>query len=277
MSVALEVTVLGCGSSAVVPRAIGDWGQCDPANPRNRRSRCSLLVRRPAVAGIGPATTVIVDAAPEFRLQCVAADVRRQDGLLITHDHADQCHGLDDIRAFALVQRQRIACWADEITAGALMRRFGYVFEGEGSYPAIANLHRTAPHGETWEVDGPSGPIPVVSSDQDHGGVRSLGYRFGDVAYSSDVVGLPEASLAALQGLDLWIVDALRERPHPTHAHVDMALEWIARVKPRRAVLTNMHIDLDYDALAARLPAGVEPAYDGMRLTGGAEESVSRA
>lgn len=261
----LEVLILGCGSSAGVPRADGDWGACDPTEPRNRRSRCSLMVRRKTTAGEGAETTLIVDAAPEFRLQTSAAKVARLDALLLTHDHADQCHGIDDIRAFALRQQARIACWADEETRGSLLRRFGYVFHGQGAYPAIADLHETPEHDTPWEVIGPSGPIPVLTFEQDHGfGVKSLGYRFGPAAYSSDVVDLPEASFEALQGLDLWIVDALRYRPHPTHAHLDKALAWIERVKPRRAVLTNMHIDLDYGELSRRLPAGVTPAHDGL-------------
>jgi phosphoribosyl 1,2-cyclic phosphate phosphodiesterase len=249
-----------------VPRADGAWGACDPADPRNRRSRCSLLVRRRSADGPAAETTLIVDAAPELRLQAVAAGVRRLDGLLLTHDHADQCHGIDDIRAFAIAQRARIGVWMDAATEASLMQRFGYIFHGEGLYPAIADLHATPEHGMAWEVPGPTGPIPVKTFEQDHGGVKSLGYRFGSIAYSSDVVDLPEASFAALEGLDLWIVDALRYTPHPTHAHVDKALAWIERVKPKRAVLTNMHFDFDFSQLARQLPEGVEPAYDGLRI-----------
>ena len=263
----LEVVILCCGSSAGVPRADGAWGACDPADRRNWRSRCSLLVRRVSGEPQDRWTSLVVDASPEFRLQAAAARIGRLDGLLLTHDHADQCHGIDDIRAFAIRLRRRIDCWMDEATKATMLRRFGYVFHGEGGYPAIADLRDTPAHGVTWRVDGPSGAIPVVTFDQDHGGIRSLGYRFGSVAYSSDVVDLPEASFDALRDLDLWIVDALRYTPHPTHAHVDRALDWIERVKPRRAILTNMHIDLDYAELRRRLPAGVEPAYDGLRVT----------
>jgi phosphoribosyl 1,2-cyclic phosphate phosphodiesterase len=272
VSARLEVVVMGCGSSAGVPRADGAWGACDPADRRNVRSRCALMVRRLSGEDKGQQTTVIVDAAPEFRLQCVAANVKRLDGLLLTHDHADQCHGLDDIRAFALIQAQRIDCWMDEATAASLVRRFSYVFAGEGPYPPIANLRPIPPHGAFWSIEGPSGPIPLSSFDQDHGTVRSVGYRFGGLAYSSDVVDLPDSAFAALEDLDVWIVDALRWRPHPTHAHVERALDWIAKVRPRRAILTNMHIDLDYSELAGRLPKGVEPAFDGLRVeidTGG--------
>ena len=265
MSGVLEVTILGCGSSGGVPRADGDWGACDPANPKNRRRRCSLMVRR---KGEGPEheTTLIVDASPDLVWQTADAGAKRLDGVLLTHDHADQTHGIDDIRAFALRQRARIVCHVDAPTGASLTRRFGYIFQGEAGYPAIAELREIPAHSQAWTVQGPSGAIPIVTFDQDHGAVRSVGYRFGGVAYSSDVVDLDEAAFDALGDLDVWIVDALRWRPHPTHAHVERTLEWIARVKPRRAILTNMHIDLDYDALTAQLPAGVEAAFDGLRF-----------
>lgn len=266
MSGTLEVTILGSGSSGGVPRADGDWGACDPTNPKNHRSRCSLLVRR---VGEGPEheTTVIVDTAPDLRLQTAAAGVKRLDAVLLTHEHADQLHGLDDVRAFFIRQRARIPCFMDEPTAAAVRLRFHYAFEPQGGYPAICDLNRLPGHAEHWRVDGPSGPIPVMTFPQDHGAnMSSVGYRFGDVAYSSDVVDLPEEAFEALQGLDVWIVDALRWRPHPTHAHVEKALGWIERVRPQRAILTNLHVDLDYEALAAALPPGVEPAYDGLRF-----------
>ena len=266
MTGVLEVVILGSGASGGVPRADGNWGVCDPANPLNRRSRCSLMVRRRSAEGPERQTTVVVDASPEFRLQTSAAGARRLDALLMTHDHADQSHGIDDIRAFALVQRARIPCWMDAPTRASLEHRFGYIFSGEGYYPAIADIRDLPPHATAWRVDGPSGPIPVTTFDQDHGSLRSVGYRFGGLAYSSDVVGLSEDAFDALRGLDVWIVDALRYTPHPTHAHVDRALEWIARVRPKRAILTNMHIDLDYHELAGRLPPGVEPAFDGMTI-----------
>jgi len=265
MSGTLEFTILGCGSSGGVPRADGDWGECDPVDPRNFRTRCSMLVRRTATDP-AQATTVLVDASPDLRWQTAQAGARRLDALLLTHDHADQTHGIDDIRAFFIRQRARIPCHMDAATFASMGRRFGYVFEGEGGYPGIADPVLIPPHGQAWSVDGPSGAIPVVTFDQDHGGLRSVGYRFGDVAYSSDVVGLPEDAFEALVGLDVWIVDALRWRPHPTHAHVDLALEWAARLKPRRTILTNMHIDLDFTALSARLPPGVEAAFDGLRF-----------
>lgn len=265
MSGLLEVTILGSGSSGGVPRADGDWGACDPAEPKNLRTRCSALVRR---KGPGPEfeTTVIVDTSPDLRLQTALAGAKRLDAILFTHDHADQAHGLDDVRAFFLRQRTRIPTYMDAVTSASLTRRFDYVFQGEGGYPAICDAYAIPDHGTDWAVEGPSGAIPITTFDQDHGGIRSVGYRFGGVAYSSDVVNLDEAAFEALDGVEIWIVDALRWRRHPTHAHVERTLEWIARVRPKRAILTNLHIDLDYKDLARQLPEGVEPAYDGLRF-----------
>ena len=267
MTARLEFTLLGTGSSGGVPRADGNWGVCDPAEPRNRRGRCSMMVRRLADGPPETWTTIVIDASPEFRLQSAAASAKRLDALLLTHDHADQIHGIDDIRAFFLRQRAKIDCWMDHSTRATLLRRFGYIFEGEGMYPGIATPRDLPPHGDAWSVFGPSGTIPIVTFDQDHGGVRSVGYRIGGVAYSSDVVDLPATADDALAGLDIWIVDALRRAPHPTHAHLDKALEWIERHRPKRAILTNMHLDMDYGTLLRELPAGVEPGYDGMRFT----------
>jgi phosphoribosyl 1,2-cyclic phosphate phosphodiesterase len=268
MSNQLEFTILGCGSSGGVPRADGDWGACDPDDPRNRRSRCSLLVRKPAEAGPQESTTVLVDTSPDLQRQTSAAGANRMDGVLFTHDHADQTHGIDDLRAFAITGRRRIACHMDPVTLESLTARFGYIFKGQGSYPPICDGHLIPKHGEYWSVGGPSGDIPVVTFDQDHGfGVHSVGYRFGPVAYSSDVVELADDAFEALVGIKVWIIDALRYTPHPTHSHLEKTLAWIARIKPERAILTNMHIDLDFAALAAQLPAGVEPAYDGLRFT----------
>ncbi len=266
MSGVLEVTILGCGSSGGVPRADGAWGACDPTEPRNRRSRCSLLARRRGEGGPEHETTVLIDTSPDFREQTIAAGVKRLDAVLFTHDHADQTHGIDDLRAFAIRMFRRVPCHMDAATSASLLRRFGYIFCGENGYPAICDDIAIPEHGTPWSIDGPSGEIPVLGFDQDHGGVRSVGYRLGPVAYSSDVLDLPESAFEALKGVEVWILDALRETPHPTHAHVGRALEWIQRVKPRRAILTNMHIDLDYRALASRLPSGVEPAYDGLRF-----------
>lgn len=269
MSDALEFTILGCGSSGGVPRADGNWGVCDPADPRNRRTRCSLLVRRISAQLVGPATTLVVDTSPEFRQQLAAAGAGRLDAALFTHDHADQSHGLDDLRAFWGTMGRPIPCHFDRDCMASLTRRFDYVFEGALGYPAICEAHEIPPHGVAWEIDGPSGAIPILTFDQEHGPIRSVGYRFGDTAYSPDVSDLPPEALPALSGLKLWIIDALRWTPHPTHFTVAKALAWIERLKPERAILTNLHVDLDYETLARQLPDNVEPAYDGLRLAVG--------
>lgn len=262
---ALRFTILGSGSSGGVPRVGGDWGACDPAEPRNRRSRCGFLVQRFADAGREPkrATTVLVDTPPDLRTQLLAADVRHLDAVLYTHAHADQSHGIDDVRALAQAQGP-IPVYMDDDTRPELRRSFGYCFDGaSGGYPAILRdagvLKPFAPLG----IDGPGGPIKAMPLPLDHGVVRSMGFRIGAAAYCNDVVRIPEETFAALGALELFIVDALRYRPHPTHAHVDLALAWIERLRPTRAVLTNLHVDLDYGTLAAALPSGVEPAYDG--------------
>lgn len=267
MSDQLEFTILGCGSSGGVPRADGSWGVCDPQEPRNRRSRCSLLVRRRAEGLLEAATTVVVDTAPDFRTQMAQAGADRLDAALFTHDHADQTHGIDDLRVFFGRGGRRVPCFMDGDCAASLERRFGYIFKGENGYPAIADMHVIPTHGSNWSVDGPSGPIPISTFDQEHGPIRAVGYRFGDVAYSPDVSHLPDEALPALSDLKVWIVDALRFTPHPTHFNLETALAWIARLKPERAILTNMHVDLDYASLAAQLPDHVTPAFDGMSFS----------
>lgn len=263
----LEITILGCGSSGGVPRADGAWGDCDPTDPRNHRSRCSMLARLRSAQGPEHETTVLVDTSPDLRLQTAAAGARRIDAALLTHDHADQTHGIDDLRAFALRDGRRIPVYMDAPTERLMLQRFAYVFRGGPGYPAICEDRPLPALGEAWSIEGPSGAIPVTTFDQDHGGVRSVGYRFGPVAYSSDVVDLPPQALEVLSGVKVWIVDALRYRPHPTHFHVAKALEWITQVRPERAILTNMHIDLDFNMLMEQLPKGVEPAFDGMRFS----------
>lgn len=259
----LEATILGCGSSGGVPRLggpgnAGAWGACDPANPKNRRTRCSLLVR-------SATTNVLVDTSPDMRQQLLDARCGTLDGVLITHDHADQLHGLDDLRMVAINMRRRIDVHTDAATMPGMLARFGYCFatpEGS-SYPPIVTAHEIAEPFVPFAI----GDIPVRAFAQRHGHIRSLGFRFGGLAYSSDVNGLDDAAFAALEGVECWIVDTLRYTPHPSHAHLAQALEWIARVKPRRAVLTNLHVDLDYETLRRELPKGIEPAYDGMRIT----------
>ncbi|MGE3250337.1 MAG: MBL fold metallo-hydrolase [Hyphomonadaceae bacterium] len=263
----LRVTILGCGSSGGVPRADGAWGACDPNEPKNRRTRCGLLLQRWA-GGPGDAneaTSVLIDTAPELREQLARAGAKRLDGLVYTHDHADQTHGIDDVRAFVLNQRRALPVYMDAKTRDSLTTRFRYSFFGAAAYPAILSVADELKVGVETAIDGPGGAITLTPLMQDHGTTHSLGFRFHDAAYSNDVVALPDATLDALKGLDLWIVDALRYRPHPTHAHLEQALAWIGRNRPKRAVLTNLHIDFDYDTLKAELPVSVEPAFDGWR------------
>lgn len=263
----MVVTILGCGSSGGVPRVAMGWGACDPANPKNRRRRCSILIERPGAAGT---TTVLVDTSPDCREQLIDAGVNRLDAILITHDHADHTHGIDDVRPLVIQMRRRIRVFADARTSAVLNERFGYIFRTPpgSSYPPLLDECRLE-IGAGFAVDGPGGPIEGVPFDMEHGETRALGFRFGAFAYASDVSALPPASLDLLRGLDLLILDALRYTPHPSHFSVAEAVATIAELRPRRAVLTNLHTDLDYAALAGQLPAGIEPAFDGMTLTVG--------
>lgn len=250
----MEVTILGCGTSGGVPRIGNDWGACDPDEPKNNRRRCSIFVKNEG-------TQVLIDTSPDIRQQLLDADIDDLDGVVWTHEHADQCHGIDELRVLAIRHRKRIDVWSDNQTLSVLMRRFDYCFkqlEGNSS-PAILNEHF---------IDGPFaiGNIDFIPFVQDHGGINSLGFRMGSIGYSNDLVNLDDRGFEILAGVDTWIVDAMRYAPHPTHVNLETALKWIERLKPRRAILTNMHVDLDYQTLIRDLPKGVEPAYDGMKI-----------
>jgi phosphoribosyl 1,2-cyclic phosphate phosphodiesterase len=258
----LKFTILGCGSSGGVPRPALGWGACDPNNPKNRRRRTSLLVERRDAAGV---TRVLVDTSPDLREQLIDADVDRLDAVLYTHEHADHTHGIDDLRSLFIKQRTRVDVYLDTQTAAMMRTRFGYCFAAPpgSEYPPIVREHRLGA-GEAVTIAGQGGPITALPVLQAHGDIASLGFRFGAVGYSCDLSGMPEASAAAFAGLEVWIVDALRDRPHPSHFSVTDALAWIERLKPRRAILTNLHADLDYEELRRKLPPHVEPAFDGM-------------
>jgi phosphoribosyl 1,2-cyclic phosphate phosphodiesterase len=263
MMARLTFTILGCGSSGGVPRIGGHWGDCDPTNPKNRRRRCSLLITRETADGT---TRVLIDTSPDMRDQLLDAQVSTLDGVVYTHSHADHMHGIDDLRQIVQNTRQRLAVWADPPTQEALLSRFGYAFvQPEGSpYPPILDLHTID---GPVTVSGAGGPVTLTPFRADHGSMDALGFRIGALAYLPDAVDIPAESWPTLQGLDCWIVDALRRKPHPTHAHLDMTLGWIARAKPARAVITNMHIDLDYEVLKAELPPHITPAFDGMTVS----------
>jgi phosphoribosyl 1,2-cyclic phosphate phosphodiesterase len=253
-------TILGCGSSGGVPRLGNDWGDCDPANPLNRRRRCSLLVERVGAQGT---TRVLIDTSPDMRDQLLDAGVGTLDAVVYTHAHADHVHGIDDLRQIVFNLRARLPVWADGPTQDALLGRFGYAFvqPANSPYPPILDLNT---------IDGPvtitgtGGPVTLTPFTADHGSIDALGFRIGGLAYLPDAVAIPEPSWAILENLDVWVVDALRRKPHPTHAHLDMTLDWIARAAPKRAILTNMHVDLDHATVDAETPAHITPAHDGM-------------
>ncbi|MEQ9260550.1 MAG: MBL fold metallo-hydrolase [Roseovarius sp.] len=256
----LRFTILGCGSSGGVPRLGNNWGDCDPENPKNARRRCSMLVERESEDGT---TRVLIDTSPDLRAQLLDAGIGALDAVVYTHDHADHVHGLDDLRMIVFNMRRRVPVWADGDTQNTLFSRFGYAFiQPDGSpYPPILEMHTIK--GDI-EVDGAGGPITLQPFKVNHGSIDALGFRIGDLAYLPDVAEIPEATWPALSGLDCWVLDALRRTPHPTHSHLEQSLEWIARAAPRRAVLTNMHIDLDYQTVEEETPDHVTPAFDGM-------------
>ncbi len=257
----MRMTVLGCGGAGGVPLIGDQWGACDPSNPKNRRRRVSILVE-------DGATRLLVDTSPDLRLQLLDAGVDDLDGVLYTHIHADHVHGIDELRVINRLHRKVLDIYGDAKTLETLRDRFAYVFTppmkkgGEFRYfkPCLEGHEITS--GKAFSAGG----IDVLPFEQDHGFMPSMGYRFGDMAYSTDVAELPEAAFTALKDVKIWVVSCLRLEPHPTHAHLDRVLGWIERVKPERAVLTHMSLTLDYDELAKLLPPGVEPAHDGLVL-----------
>lgn len=260
----LTVTILGCGSSGGVPRVGSGWGACDPADPRNRRLRCSILVERRGAEGT---TSLVVDTTPDLREQLLTAGVRRLDAVLYTHEHADHTHGIDDLRPLVIHMRRRIPVYANPPTAELLRLRFGYCFDSPpgSEYPPILDLYEIGLDGPAV-VHGPGGTIAAQPVAMEHGSIEALAFRFGGLGYAPDVSRMPETAYAALAGLDTLILDALRYTPHPTHYSVREALAFIEAVAPKRAILTNMHTDLDFERLRRELPPHVEPAYDGLRI-----------
>ena len=266
MAEEITATILGCGSSGGVPRIGNVWGVCDPTNPRNRRSRCSLLIegRR---AGSSEATRVIVDTGCDLREQMLTAGVGRVDAVFYTHEHADHTHGIDDLRVMALNARKRVDVYMTHEAADRIVHAFAYCFVAEAGsdYLPILNAHMIEA-GQTIEVDGPGGMIPVTAFRQEHGNISSLGFRVRGFAYSCDLSGIPGESREAVSGLDLWVLDALRPAPHPSHLSLSQSLALVAELEPKQAVLTNLHIDLDYAETDRITPEHVAPAFDGMRI-----------
>jgi phosphoribosyl 1,2-cyclic phosphate phosphodiesterase len=261
----LKFTILGCGSSAGVPRPALGWGACDPNNPKNRRRRTSLLVERRDGAGV---TRVLIDTSPDLREQLIDADVDWLDGVFYSHEHADHTHGIDDLRSLFIKRRRKLDLYMDARTANVMRERFGYCFQAPlgSEYPPMAT-ELLLKHGAPVTVTGQGGSITALPLLQEHGDIPSHAFRFGTFAYSCDLSGMPPETAAALTDLDVWVVDALRYRPHPSHFSVTDALAWIERLKPKRAILTNLHADLDYDILRKELPPDVEPGFDGMTLS----------
>lgn len=250
----MKVTILGCGGAGGVPMVSYGWGACDPSNPKNRRLRSCILIE-------SKGATILVDTSPDLREQLLASGIRKLDAVLYSHDHADHIHGIDDLREVNRVMQAPINVFGTPKVMSGLNARFGYVFSPHepGNYPIykpwlIPNLI-TGP----FSVNG----VDVLPFEQDHGTSTSVGFRVGPIGYSTDVVNLNEDAFAALSGVRLWIVDCFTDREHMTHAHLSKSLDWIARVKPERAILTHMGPRLDYATLKAQLPDGIEPAYDG--------------
>jgi phosphoribosyl 1,2-cyclic phosphate phosphodiesterase len=260
----LVVTILGCGSSGGVPRVGVGWGACDPANPKNRRRRCSILVERRGPHG---ATSVLVDTSPDLREQLLDAGVTKLDAVLYTHEHADHMHGIDDLRPLVIKMRRRMQVYADRVTGELLLNRFGYCFQAPAgsSYPPILEANPLKA-GHRLTIEGEGGAVQAVPFRVVHGEIDALGFRFGDIAYVPDVSEMPKEAFERLGGLDVLIIDALRYTPHPSHFTVAEAMAVVERVKPKRAVLTNLHTDLDYGDLRRKLPDHAEPAFDGMQI-----------
>jgi len=257
-------TILGCSSSPGVPRLNGDWGDCDPTNPKNRRLRASFLIEQ--IAPDGGRTVVVIDTGPDFREQMIAAGVQHVDAVLYTHAHADHLHGIDDLRGYFIMQHKRIPIHADAFTMARIRQGFGYCLEtpAGGNYPPIVLPRLIESLDEPILIGGAGGDIAVMPHRQIHGDIDSLGFRFGNVAYCSDVSDFPAESVAKLRNLDVLIIDTLQYRYHPSHLSLEQSLSWIESLAPRRAILTHMHTPLDYATVMAQTPDHVEPAFDGM-------------
>ncbi|UWF59739.1 MBL fold metallo-hydrolase [Brucella sp. 2716] len=261
----LRFTLLGCGSSPGVPRINGDWGKCDPKNPKNRRRRASLLVERYDVEGNN--TVVVIDTGPDFRMQMIDSGVHTLDAAVYTHPHADHIHGIDDLRTYVVDNGRLMDVYANRLTRNRLYDTFGYCFETPvgSSYPPILSMHDIAPE-TPFSIEGAGGAIRFEPFSQVHGDIESLGFRIGSVVYCTDVSAFPEQSLQYIKDADVLIIGALQYRPHPSHFSLGEALEWIEKLSPKRAILTHMHVPLDYETVMRETPHHVEPGYDGLRF-----------
>ncbi len=258
----LRFTMLGCGSSPGVPRPNGDWGACDPNEPRNRRRRSALLIQRISDTGT---TTVVIDTGPDFREQMIDAKVTHIDGVVYTHAHADHIHGIDDLRTFVLANKAKAQIYADQRTLQHLTSAFGYIFERQkgSDYPPIVDIHLIET-GKDFTITGKGGTITLTPFGLQHGPLRIKGFRIGGLAYCTDVSGFPEKTLPLVKGVEVLIIGALQYTQHPSHLSLNQALDWIERLEPQRAILTHMHIPMDYRTVHAETPSHVEPGYDGL-------------
>jgi phosphoribosyl 1,2-cyclic phosphate phosphodiesterase len=252
----VRVRILGSGTSTGVPRIGNDWGACDPAEPRNRRTRVALLVEHEG-------TRILVDTGPDMREQLLAADVATLDAVIWTHDHADHVNGIDDLRQVFHALGRPVRALARAETLAVIEQRFGYVFHGRNGYPATATAELLP---DRLTIGG----ITVRVTDQPHGRIHSAGLRFeaGGVAvgYATDFNVMTPEMHALYQGLDAWIVDALRRHPHPSHPDLASVLGWVEALRPGRTALVHMDQSMDYATLVAELPAGVEPGWDGLEM-----------
>lgn len=258
MSTPMKTRILGCGTSGGVPLIGHRWGNCNPQNPRNRRLRSSILLQ-------SPTTTVLIDSSPDLRQQLLTANVGWVDAVLYTHIHADHVHGINDLVAMGRVHKKDIPLYGDKETLSMLRHSFDYAFKSNKN---VAKIYR--PYLTTHEMEAGAftiGDIHIIPFEQKHGDSITWGFRMGEFAYSTDVNYLDKKAFAALEGIKIWVVDCLSEVPHETHAHLDLSLEWIERVKPARAYLTHLGITLDYDALLHKLPPHIKPAFDGLEVT----------
>jgi phosphoribosyl 1,2-cyclic phosphate phosphodiesterase len=252
----MHIRILGCGTSSGVPRVGYGWGDCDPTNPKNRRRRVSILVTHEN-------TRILVDTSPDLREQLLSAHIKDITAVIWTHDHADHCHGIDDLRQLFHARGKPVDGYARPQTLDSLQVRFGYAFTGKGGYPPLVTGHVLP---DQMEVGG----IGIRIVDQPHGEITSAGIRFDagghSIVYSTDFNVMTKEMLALFKGVDLWVVDALRRKPHPTHGHLAQVLSWIDIVQPKRAILTHMDQSMDYDTLLTELPVGVEPGYDDLEI-----------
>jgi len=269
----LRAIILGCGSSGGVPRIGGDWGICDPDEPKNARTRSSILIQKwdgKDEPDPDKFTNILIDTSPDLRVQLLHENIRHIDAVFYTHDHADQSHGIDDLRAIAYRMRAQIPTYMDAHTKQHVFNRFKYCFEmPEGRvHPPILALQDLISDRTVSSISGPGGTISIETLEVSHGPTPSLGFLVdGEIAYSPDVWDVSDDVLQRLNSVSVWITDALRYSQHPTHAHADKTLSWLAKAQVKSAVLTNLHIDMDYATLLAELPPIVRPAFDGMRVS----------